>query len=141
MIDNMNLSKGFHPDPAGPQQIHTGRGIVRGEWVYGWPVQSRDYYAEKAWMFIEYPQVVEVIPESLCAYAGETTFGNVLYEGDIVRFQYAKYPYIGEGELEFDCGTFGVQIGKNFIPMRDFTDSRFEYNKYDVLEEDECQEN
>lgn len=132
MIDSLNLSKGFHPDPAGIQQIRIGRKRICGKWVYGWPAQPLDFRDEKAWVITEYPKAVDVVPASLCQYAGETTFGDILCEGDIVRFQFKQSPFVAEGELEYDRGAFGVYVDKDFVLMRDFTDSMFVRNKYDV---------
>lgn len=133
MIDNLNLSKGFRPDPTGHQQIQINDELIRGEWVYGWPAQPSDYRIEKAWIITEYPEAVEVVPDSLCQYAGESTSGQILCEGDIVRFQFKQFPYVAEGELEYDWGSFGVSVEDNrFVPMKVFTDSMFVHNKYDV---------
>jgi hypothetical protein len=132
MIDNDNLSKGFRPDPSGSQQIFINDELISGEWVYGWPAQPSDYRIEKAWIITEYPEAVEVVPDSLCQYAGYSTIGHPLCEGDVVRFQYTKFPHAAEGELEYDRGTFGVFVDRDFVPMRDFTDSMFVRNKYDV---------
>lgn len=132
MIDNDNLSKGFRPDPAGLQRICIDDKTIRGEWVYGWPSQPADYRVEKAWIITEYPEAVEVMPDSLCQFAGYSTIGHPLCEGDIVHFQFKQFPYVAEGELEYDRGTFGVFVDNDFVSMRDFTDSMFVRNKYDV---------
>ena len=82
------LFRAFHPTEQGKNIIKINGKAIKGEWIEGKNVfiDDKNEKAEMLFGYTNYRISYEVIPETICEYAGLTDKnGNKIFEGHIVR--------------------------------------------------------
>lgn len=102
--------------------IFRGKRVDNGEWCYGAYYKQDHYYNEQ----VEKHCIItssdtlgndmdldfcEVIPETVGQFTGliDNKNGNKIFEGDIVVSRYPNGKVCSVGDIQFDCGVFGVE--------------------------------
>jgi uncharacterized phage protein (TIGR01671 family) len=88
--------------------LFRGKRADNGEWIHGSIIHCNDgYYIADYSIYMVAPNMVKVVPESVGQFTGLIDFeDNRIFEGDIVKWQYAKRVinkdgfYVKTGEIE-----------------------------------------
>lgn len=100
--------------------LYRGKNVETGEWVYGGIVHQTDYYGDSVdkYFIIDGTDtydnniggITEVVPETVGQFTGLIDRnGEKIFEGDIIAAKYPSGEIFSVGDVQFDCGVFGVE--------------------------------